>query len=314
MPHPCSRCRNAFTLIELLIVIVIIVILIGLLLPAVQKVREASARVKCQNSLHNVAIAIHSRHDAIGQFPQAVESFNPVKPHFYWSWMAQILPYVEQENLYRDADVYARSQSYPWSSPGNPALGRFLPIWACPMDSRQLVTSWVDFNSQSVYVGFTGVLGVNGTGKGRNDGVICNTRVTLTTVPDGTSNTLMLGERPPSRSLKYGWWFAGAGYYDPQTTPAQDGTGDVTLGTADVNYPAALSRYGFNAFNSVPTPCAAEKSRFQAGRLTDDCDQCHFWSLHISGANFAFADGSVRFLTYDAAPLLPALGTRAGGE
>ena len=80
------------------------------------------------------------------------------------------------------------------------------------------------------------------------------------------------------------------------------------------NYPAALSLYPFNAANGVPTSCPASKSAFQPGRLSDDCDQCHFWSLHTGGANFAFADGSVRFLTYSASPVLPALGTRDGGE
>jgi prepilin-type N-terminal cleavage/methylation domain-containing protein/prepilin-type processing-associated H-X9-DG protein len=306
--------RPGFTLIELLVVIAIIAILIALLLPAVQKVREAAARTRCKNNLHNVALACHNFHDSRGYFPLAVESFDSTNRHYYWSWMAQILPYVEQDNLYAQADAYAATQTNPWRAPGNPALGQFLSVWTCPSDSRQLVTSVVVSPGYTVNVGFTGVLGVNGTGKGRNDGVICNMKVTMVGVSDGTSSTLMLGERPPSNNLRFGWWFAGAGYRDGLTSPFQDGTGDVTLGTDDVNYPTAMRRYPTNATNGVAMDCAANKYQFQPGLLTDDCDQCHFWSLHPNGANFAFADGSVRYLTHSSAALMPAFGTRAGGE
>src|SRR5262249_55912869 len=188
----------------------------------------------------------------------------------------------------------------------------FLQVWTCPMDSRQLAAQDAD----GYRVAFTGLLGVNGTGKGKNDGVICNTKVTMVGITDGTSNTLMIGERPPSRDFFFGWWFAGAGYYDPAsaggTPPSQDGTGDVTLGTNDPRYPIALAQ----PFNGG-YKCAANKYLFQPGQINDNCDQAHFWSLHPSGGNFAMADGSVRFITYSAGAnpnLMIALGTRAGGE
>jgi prepilin-type N-terminal cleavage/methylation domain-containing protein/prepilin-type processing-associated H-X9-DG protein len=299
-----TRRRSGFTLIELLVVIAIIAVLVGLLLPAVQKVREAASRAKCQNNLHNIGIACHSYHDANSRLPPAVASFEPTNVRYYWSWMALILPHLEQQSLYAQAETYARTvNTYPWGNPGNPASDVFLPIYTCPTDSRQLRADIVDQSGMHVRVAFTGLLGVYGTRKGKNDGVICNTFVTMLGVTDGTSNTLMIGERPPSADLIFGWWFAGAGYPDASSSPTQDGTGDVTLGTNDPGY-----------VPWVGPLCGAAKATFQPGAINDTCDQAHFWSLHTGGANFALADGSVRFLRYSVAPIFPALGTRAAGE
>ena len=124
--------RSAFTLIELLVVIAIIAILIGLLLPAVQKVREAAARLSCQNNLKQIGLGLHNHHDALGTFPPGGTYFGACcSPPTYTNWAIEILPYIEQDNLYR-----TYNQSELNTSTSNRLVGQQkVKAYECPSDT-----------------------------------------------------------------------------------------------------------------------------------------------------------------------------------
>jgi prepilin-type N-terminal cleavage/methylation domain-containing protein/prepilin-type processing-associated H-X9-DG protein len=299
--------RLGFTLIELLVVIAIIGILIALLLPAVQKVRDAANRIKCENNLKQIGLALHNYHDTYGALPPGVNQGTPRDSppdyHYYWSWMALILPYVEQQNLYNQADDFARNVSWqnPYGPPSNPAQYTPIPTYQCPADNRQLMASFVPEGlgeSQSIDVAFTGYLGVNGTNYSSRDGVLyAGSKIGFKDITDGLSNTLFVGERPPSTDLVFGWWFDGAGQGDT-------GSSDVVLGVQERLAGGHGSEGG----------CPRGPYMFMQGDLNNNCDQYHFWSLHSGGANFLFCDASVHFIPYSGASILQPMATRAGGE
>jgi prepilin-type processing-associated H-X9-DG protein len=115
-------------------------------------------------------------------------------------------------------------------------------------------------------------------------------------VSDGLSQTIMVGERPPPDSLQAGWWYPGLVGYG---TDFRGPNNVITLG-------------GVLLFGG--DPCTKIRGTLGPGRLDNPCDRFHLWSLHTGGANFLFADGSARFLSYSAEPIVIALATRAGGE
>jgi len=320
-----SRSRSGFTLIELLVVIAIIAILIGLLVPAVQKVREAAARAQCQNNLKQLGLAVHGYHDTNKKFPPALNQ--KLVPNtqaqaklvwWYLSWMGRVLPYIEQQPLGNTIPTeYARYYG-PWGSTTvapHIGLGTAPPLLTCPSDPRGQVTALLTVYVANTKVAFTGYLGNSGLDSRSMDGIFfTESGVKMVAITDGTSNTLMVGERPPSADMNFGWWYAGAGFYDAAATapPAgrQVGVGDVVLGTRE-------QYYILDSTDGVGGPgktCAATYMNYQAGNINDPCHQVHYWSQHTGGSNFAFADGSVRFLSYTADNVMPALATRGGGE
>jgi prepilin-type N-terminal cleavage/methylation domain-containing protein/prepilin-type processing-associated H-X9-DG protein len=297
--------RKAFTLIELLVVIAIIGVLIGLLLPAVQKVRSAAARTRCQNNLKQIGLALHNYHSVYDSFPPGLTTSTAPPNSYYMSWMTRLLPYIEQDNLWSISQAAWQSVNYPWDNPPHVGLSTVLQTYICAADYREMSANW----GEGYFVAFTGYLGVNGTNQANQDGIFFNDMAfSFRDITDGTSNTLAVGERPPDLTYWLGWWYAGAGFN------AQNGTGDLVLGVVEFN-----SASGFTPVDQNNNPCPWGPSnpyQYQAGWEGDhnNCDQFHFWSMHPGGCNFLFADGSVHFLAYSAAPIMPALATRAGGE
>src|SRR5262249_52666246 len=297
-----------------------------------------------------IGLALHNFHDVNLGFPPALsghvnrpgalgESRRPDNRYWYWSWLARILAYVEGDNLYRVADAFAQqgdntpfsypSPAHPWNPWGNwnvssgavvganPGLGTEIKLYSCPADSRTLTAQQVptgvgsSFWTQLAFTAYVGNAGINGSYANTTpgpEGILfarnssTPPKIRIADITDGTSNTIFVGERPPSRDMEFGWWFAGAGYDN-------SGVGDVVMGARSIAYAQSLGS------TLCDTPAkAANFVGLRPGQLNVDCDQAHYWSLHSGGANFLFADGSTKFMTYSADIVLPALSTRNGGE
>ncbi len=285
-----SKHCTGFTLVELLVVIAIISILIGLLLPAVQRVRDAAARAACLNNLRQIGIALHRFHDDNRVFPPGMTYEDGYSPQPFLGWQARILPYLEQNELWnRTEAAFKVDRNFLHVPPHTAGLVR-VPVFGCPADAR---SRHVGKSGR----GFTSYLGVEGLNTIYRNGILhLDSYVSIGMVTDGTSNTIMVGERPPSGDELFGWWYAGWGQN-------RNGSAEMILGVEE-----------YMTFSEYYTICSRGPYRYRAGKVSDVCDAFHFWSLHINGANFLFADGSIHFMKYSAADIMPALASRDWGE
>ncbi|MFO0796972.1 MAG: DUF1559 domain-containing protein [Gemmataceae bacterium] len=285
-----SRTRRGFTLIELLVVIAIIGVLVGLMLPAVQKVREAAARVKCKNNLKQIGLALHNYHDRTGSFPPgytanaaAADGTGPG-----WGWAAFLLPDLEQENVYRLIDF-----AQPITAARHDAVRQVtVSFLRCPSDPRQDPIPLSEFENpaglttplgRSNYVacyGNTPYLGESPavlTTHLTVDGVIGrgmfyrNSRTRIADVLDGLSNTFAVGEKNAQATMA-SW----AGVVPGATWRSANDV--ANYGGIPSNLPAALV---------LGHACRQHPPSAAAGVAED------FSSPHINGVNALFADGSV---------------------
>jgi len=290
------KTKDGFTLVELLVVIAIIGILVGILLPAVQMIREGARRTECINNIRQLALGVMNYESARGHLPTGITGAT-ARPHRSQSWLQPLLPYVEQLAVYDQAVADYQSSPSPFS--GHLGMRTVIPTFQCP---SELDAGEVHWTHQYRLVASTSYLGVNGTDWEKEDGIFYrDSKIRFADIADGTSNTLMIGERPASPDFWYGWWYAGFG---------QQGTGscDMLLGVRERRAPA------LGGITTYLESCPDGPYDFKPGKHGEQCDTLHYWSYHPGGAVFAMADGSVHFFAYSANDVMPKLATRDAGE
>lgn len=257
--------RPGLTLIELLLGMAILALIVGMLLPAVSKVRQSASRANCANNLKQIGLSTQTFHDQTGRLPATA------------AWIR-----LAKDNL----------------ELGHANGKKTVSVLACPADPRGMAEHTLGSGTN----GLTWYVALGSTTFKANDGAIATTALTavrMTDITDGTSNTLLASERPPSPNLQYGWWRG------------------VTLRDtfAGVREPTLLYTL------SGPSGACVAPASFRPGSEADPCAFNSIWSPHTDGGNFAFADGAVRFLRHaishpgsGESTILQSLTTRSGGE
>ncbi len=306
--------RRGVSLVEVLVAVSVCSLLLALVLPAVQRVRAVADRLSCRSKLRQIGLAIHNYESTVGRLPPAFQHRFPAAPgpHPNLQWPLLIAPYLELEPNWRMAEEDFRRSADVFLPTPHRGLSIPLKPFSCPSDPRTAVTWEVRFlytlaqprpALMTPQMALNSYLGNAGELTRRRDGVIvADGSLTLLSVTDGTSNTLLAGERPPPAGLQYGWLYVGWG-----VGPNGNGELSAVIGVRDPNPFAGV---GANPACG-PGPFPYRQPDLGA---KPDCALFQYWSLHAGGANFAFCDGSARFLAYSADPIMPALATRAGGE
>ena len=337
------RARNAFTLIELLVVIAIIAILIGLLLPAVQKVREAAARMSCSNNLHQLGLALHNYHSSYECLPPAFKGVVPPAftglPAYFFSWsaLAALNPYLEQTNIYNRMDlaqpIYV-PPTYTISATNQFAVQQTVKLFLCPSDKGQPVGGGYGLDTFGP-TNYAVCLGSGTTNCGapfgspwNADGMfMAKVSQPLTAIADGTSNTAMMSESLLGEGQENA---SGSLPGNPQTVYAYPRGKPLT----EANCAAATewnvsNRRGF-MWATGEIRCASYNHYLLPNSPTPDCVTNDLnpgegqytavgfraaRSRHSGGVNLLLGDGSVRFVNNGISlPTWRALATRSGGE
>jgi prepilin-type processing-associated H-X9-DG protein len=223
-----NKTKRAFSLFELLVIIAVIAILLGLLLPAVQKTREEASRIKCSNNLKQIILAMHMMHDVHGTFPPAFGDF----PNSHGTIFFHMLPYIEQDNLYKNAMVDGQGASV-WN---NETCSKTIPLYLCPLDATgskdHLFHDWLGTSS------YAANFLVFGTAPTR-----------LTDITDGTSNTIACSERlQVCNDTPCGWGYSGGtewapviGYSSVATFQVEPTPGQCNPALAQSAHPAGIN-------------------------------------------------------------------------